>query len=123
MQRSPTGCRHRSMSPRPPWPSTRDWLRSDVLPRATADWKAGPERFEEMVRLRELEANGDEILAVGEELLVSEKAARDALASEIDPTASLSGVADIVKDDHAATFVESLCRVPRGDGSGTRIRG
>ena len=85
-----------------------DWLRSDVLPRATADWKAGPERFEEMVRLRELEANGDEILAVGEELLVSEKAARDALASEIDPTASLSGVADIVKDDHAASFVESL---------------
>ncbi len=85
-----------------------DWLRSDVLPRAAADWKAGPERFEEMVRLRELEANGDEILAVGEELLVSEKAARDALASEIDPTASLSGVADIVKDDHAPTFVESL---------------
>ena len=85
-----------------------DWLQSDVLPRATADWKAGPERFEEMVRLRELEANGDEILAVGEELLVSEKAARDALASEIDPTASLSGVADIVKDDHAASFVESL---------------
>ena len=77
-------------------------------PRAGADWKAGPERFEEMVRLRELEANGDEILAVGEELLASEKAARDGLASEIDPTASLSEVADLVKDDHAATFAESL---------------
>ena len=85
-----------------------DWLRGDVLPRAAADWKAGADRFEEMVRLRELEADGDEILAVGEELLASEKAARDALASEIDPTASLQGVADIVKDDHAATFVESL---------------
>ncbi|HYI65886.1 MAG TPA: DUF885 domain-containing protein [Candidatus Limnocylindrales bacterium] len=85
-----------------------DWLRSDVLPRATADWKANPERFEEMVRLRELEADGDEILAVGEELLVSEKAARNALAAEIDPTASLEEVADIVKNDHAATFVESL---------------
>ena len=84
------------------------WLRTDVLPRATADWKAGPERFEEMVRLRELEADGDEILGVGEELLVSEKAARDALAAEIDPSASLAEVADIVKDDHAATFVESL---------------
>ena len=84
------------------------WLRTDVLPRAGADWKAGPERFEEMVRLRELEADGDQILAVGEELLVSEKAARDALAAEIDPSASLEGVADIVKDDHPATFVEAL---------------
>jgi len=84
------------------------WLRTDVLPRATADWKAGPERFEEMVRLRELEADADEILAVGEELLISEKAARDALASEIDPSASMAEIGDIVKNDHAATFVESL---------------
>jgi uncharacterized protein (DUF885 family) len=84
------------------------WLRSDVLPRASADWKAGPERFEEMVRLRELEADGDEILAVGEELLVAEKAARDALHDVIEPGASAEQVADAVKDDHAATFAESL---------------
>ncbi len=84
------------------------WLRDDVLPRATAEWTANPERFEEMVRVRELEADGDEILAVGEELLVSEKAARAAVAREIDPSASAEEVADLVKDDHAATFVESL---------------
>jgi uncharacterized protein (DUF885 family) len=84
------------------------WLRDDVLPRAEGEWRAGPERFEELIRLRELEADGDEILAVGEELLVSEKAARDALGSEIAPGASADEVADIVKDDHAATFVESL---------------
>lgn len=84
------------------------WLRGEVLSRATADWKANADRFEEMVRLRELEADGDEILAVGEELLLSEKAARDALAPEIDPTASLEEVADLVKNDHAASFVESL---------------
>ncbi|MGH2444767.1 MAG: DUF885 domain-containing protein [Candidatus Limnocylindria bacterium] len=84
------------------------WLRTDVLPRAAADWRAGPERFEEMVRLRELEADGDEILAVGEELLVSEKAARDALAVELDPGASPAEIADLVKDDHAATFAEAL---------------
>jgi len=84
------------------------WLRDDVLPRARADWKAGADRFEEMVRLRELEADGDEILAVGEELLESEKAAREAIAAEIDPSASAAEVADIVKEDHAATFVESL---------------
>ena len=84
------------------------WLRTDVLPRASAEWAAGPDRFEEMVRLRELESDADGILAVGEELLATEKAARDDLAPEIDPTASLSEVADIVKDDHAATFVEAL---------------
>jgi uncharacterized protein (DUF885 family) len=84
------------------------WLRGDVLPRADGQWKAGPERFEEMLRLRELEADGDAILAVGEELLASEKDARDALASEIDPTASLGEVMDIVKDDHAATFPQAL---------------
>ena len=84
------------------------WLRDDILPRATAAWKAGPERFEEMLRLRELEADGDEILAVGEDLLVTEKAARDALCDVIEPGASPAEVADIVKNDHAATFAESL---------------
>jgi len=84
------------------------WLRDDVLPRAEAGWKAGPERFEELVRLRELEADGDEILAVGEELLVTEKAARDALGAEIEPGGSPEQVADAVKNDHAATFAEAL---------------
>ena len=85
-----------------------DWLRDDVLPGAKAEWSAGPERFEEMLRLRELEADGDEILGVGEELLVTEKAAREALVGEIEPGASAEEVADIVKGDHATTFAESL---------------
>jgi uncharacterized protein (DUF885 family) len=84
------------------------WLRADVLPRANGHWAAGPERLEEMLRLRELEATGDEILAVGEELLVSEKDAREALRREIDPSASAEEVADLVKDDHAPTFAEAL---------------
>jgi uncharacterized protein (DUF885 family) len=84
------------------------WLRDDVLPRAEGEWSIGPERLEELIRLRELEADGDEILAVGEELLASEKEARDRVAAEIDPTASPAEVADQVKNDHAATFVEAL---------------
>jgi uncharacterized protein (DUF885 family) len=84
------------------------WLRDDVLPRANGAWAMNAERFEEMVRLRELEASGDEILAVGEELLASETAARQAIAAEIDPTASPEEVADLVKNDHATTFAESL---------------
>ena len=84
------------------------WLRDEVLPRSRAEWMAGPERFEEMVRLRELEASGDEILAIGEDLLATEKAARERVAVEIDPSASAAEVADLVKDDHPATFVDAL---------------
>lgn len=84
------------------------WLRTEVLPRAEGGWAAGPERFEELVRLRELEAGGDEILAVGEELLASEQAAREAIGAEIEPGASPDEVMDLVKNDHAATFAESL---------------
>ncbi len=84
------------------------WLRDELLPRATAEWKAGPEAFEELVRLRELEASGDEILAVGERMLADSKAARDAVCAEIDPTLSPEEVGDLVKNDHAATFAEAL---------------
>jgi uncharacterized protein (DUF885 family) len=85
-----------------------DWLRSDVLPRADAEWALGPERFEEMVRLRELEADGDEILAVGEELLATEKAAREAVVPQLAPGGTPADAADQVKNDHATTFAESL---------------
>jgi uncharacterized protein (DUF885 family) len=84
------------------------WLTDEMLPNAHADWRAGPERFEELVRLRELEANGDEILAVGERMLAESKAARNEVCGEIDPTLSPEEVADVVKDDHAPTFAEAL---------------
>lgn len=85
-----------------------DWLRGDLLPRAAAEWRTGAEHFEELVRLRALEASGDEILAVGEEILATEKAARDAVCAEIDPVASTAEVADLIKDNHPATFPETL---------------
>jgi uncharacterized protein (DUF885 family) len=84
------------------------WLRSEALPRATASWRAGPEQFEEIVRLRELTANGDEILAVGEQILADELAARAATCIELDPTLSPEEVADLVKDDQPASFGEAL---------------
>lgn len=84
------------------------WLRSEALPHAGAEWKAGPERLEELIRLRSLEASGDEILAVGEQILADEIAARDATCAEIDPTLDPLEVADVVKSDHPGTFVEAL---------------
>jgi uncharacterized protein (DUF885 family) len=84
------------------------WLRDEVLPRAEADWRAGPERFEQIVRLRELEADGDAILAVGEQMLADSRAERDRICAEIDPSLSPAEVADLVKNDHPATFPEAL---------------
>jgi uncharacterized protein (DUF885 family) len=84
------------------------WLRENALPRAEDEWAAGPERFERLVELRELEASGDEILAIGEEMLAESKAARDAVCAEIDPTLSPAEVSDLVKNDHPATFAQAL---------------
>src|SRR5207249_1330310 len=84
------------------------WLRGEVLPKATADWRAGPEQFEEIVRLRELTAGGDEILAVGEQILAEERAARTSTSTELDPTRSAEEIADLVKNDHPASFGDAL---------------
>jgi uncharacterized protein (DUF885 family) len=84
------------------------WLRDELLARADAEWRTGPELLEELIRLRALEADGDEILAVGHEILAAERAARDAVGAEIDPTLGPEELADLVKDDHPATFPEAL---------------
>ncbi len=84
------------------------WLRDDVLPRSDAEWLAGPERFEEMVRLRALEASGDEILAVGEEMLAQAHEQRNAVCAEIDSTISREAVADLVKNDYPPSFEAAL---------------
>jgi uncharacterized protein (DUF885 family) len=84
------------------------WLRDEVLPAADGTWRTGPEQLEELIRLRALDADGDEILAVGEEMLAAERAARDGVAAEIDPTLGPEEVADVVKGDHPSTFPEAL---------------
>lgn len=84
------------------------WLRDDVMPRSTADWVTGAELFEEMVRLRALEASGDEILAVGEEMLAESHDQRVAVSAEINPALTADEIADLVKNDHPATFDEAL---------------
>jgi uncharacterized protein (DUF885 family) len=84
------------------------WLRDDVLPRADGDWRTGPEDFEHLVGLRALEADGDEILAVGERILVEEHAARDAVCAEIDPTLDPREVGELVKHEHPDTFPAAL---------------
>jgi uncharacterized protein (DUF885 family) len=84
------------------------WLADDVMPRSHGEWAASPELFEELVRLRELQATGDEILAVGEAMLSDGHAQRDAICAAIDPSLTPAEVGDLVKNDHPATFEAAL---------------
>jgi uncharacterized protein (DUF885 family) len=84
------------------------WLRDELLPKATAPWPTGLEGFEQLVALRRLEATADEILAVGEQMLADESAAREAVCAEIDPTLAPAEVGDLIKDDHPVTFPEAI---------------
>ena len=84
------------------------WLRESVLPGAEREWRTGPERFEQLVDLRELQAGGDTILAIGHEMLRDSSEARLALCAEVDPLLTPEEVHDLVKNDHAASFPEAL---------------
>jgi uncharacterized protein (DUF885 family) len=73
------------------------------------DWAVGRERFDELVRLRALEGlDADAILEIGYRQLAESKAARAAVAREIDPHADEATIVDRVKSNHPATFDEAL---------------
>jgi uncharacterized protein (DUF885 family) len=84
------------------------WLR-DGLAQATDGWPLGPDRYEELVRLRAFgDLDTDTILRIGEEQLVTSLEARRAAARELDPDADVLTVIDRLKSDHPATFEEAL---------------
>ncbi|HEX6474362.1 MAG TPA: DUF885 domain-containing protein [Candidatus Limnocylindria bacterium] len=84
------------------------WLHHDALPRANGSWQTGRDGFDQLVELRALDATSDEILAVGEHMLAEETACRERVSTEIDPTLSPAEVADLVKENHPATFPEAI---------------
>jgi uncharacterized protein (DUF885 family) len=84
------------------------WL-DGTLASGTDGWAIGRERHDRMVALRAFDGLGaDEILELGRERLAEERAARTAVAREIDPAADEADVIARVKADHATTFDEAL---------------
>jgi uncharacterized protein (DUF885 family) len=84
------------------------WVRT-TLERAVDDWQLGPERYNELIRLRAFDGlDADAILEVGHHQLAENKARRVAAAKEIDPSVDEATVLDRIKRDHAATFAEAL---------------
>ena len=85
-----------------------DWLKASLAD-GTDEWALGRERYDELVSLRAFDGlDADAILAIGEEQLASNKAARVAAAREIDPDADEKTVVDRIKEDHPATFEDAL---------------
>ena len=85
-----------------------DWLKAS-LDGGTDDWALGRERYDQLVELRAFDGlDADAILAIGQEQLESNRAARVAAAREIDPDADEATVVDRIKSDHPASFEEAL---------------
>jgi uncharacterized protein (DUF885 family) len=85
-----------------------EWLH-DSLPGGVDDWAIGREHFDEAVALRGFDGvDADAILEIGWQQLADAKAARVAVAREIDPAADEAMVVERVKADHPATFEGAL---------------
>jgi uncharacterized protein (DUF885 family) len=79
------------------------------LDRGTDDWALGRERYDALVGLRAFDGlDADSILAIGEDQLEANKAARVRDAREIDDRVDEATVVDRLKNDHPKTFEEAL---------------
>ena len=84
------------------------WVGGSIDPDADG-FALGSEAYDELVALRAFDGlTTDDILEIGEAQLAEQRAARVAVATEIDPAASEAEVLDRVKSDHPASFEDAL---------------
>jgi uncharacterized protein (DUF885 family) len=84
------------------------WLR-ETLATADDDWALGRDRYDDLIALRAFDGlDADAILAIGEEQLATNKAARVAAAREVDPTVDETTVVDRIKSDQPRDFEAAL---------------
>ncbi|MDX1534544.1 MAG: DUF885 family protein, partial [Thermoplasmata archaeon] len=80
------------------------WLKEEVLPHATGDWKLGEERFARLVELRGLGWKPEDIHALGVRYLAEGKRELKEVAAAIDPKATVEEVSERIHGDHPADF-------------------
>lgn len=68
----------------------------------------GKERFEALLRVRNLGLTADEILTIGEQYLQQQKDNLKKLASVIDPSLPAEEVISLIRTDHPPTFADTL---------------
>ncbi|MFW6041143.1 MAG: DUF885 domain-containing protein [Thermoplasmatota archaeon] len=84
-----------------------DWL-EDKKKDATNDFAIGEEKFEELLKRRELEYNSNEILELGEKLLKESQDAVKRYANEIDPELDVDKVIENVMSETPDDFEKAL---------------
>jgi uncharacterized protein (DUF885 family) len=93
-----------------------DWIRAQ-LGRANDEFALGREAYDQLIELRAFDGlTTDEILEIGEQQLAENKAARSAIAREIDAQAPEQEIIDRVKSDHPADFAGALDAYRRAMG-------
>ncbi|MFQ5837822.1 MAG: DUF885 domain-containing protein [Thermoplasmata archaeon] len=90
-----------------------EWLREDVLPRATEAHILGEERFRRLLELRHLGYRLEEVRDLGLRYLQETKEELRDLARRIDPQATVEEVSERIKANHPGTFNEVLETVRR----------
>lgn len=83
------------------------WLNS-LLPRTTENWALGKEKYEKLIRLRDLGMTSEQILRLGEDYLRKLKAERKRLAQQIAPGKTVEYVIKKIESDAPKTFEEAL---------------
>ncbi|MEP7361319.1 MAG: DUF885 domain-containing protein [Chloroflexota bacterium] len=84
------------------------WVKQQIA-RGVDEFALGVANFDTLVGLRAFDGlSADDILAIGEEQLAAERASREAVAREIDPSATAQEVVDRVKSEHPADFTGAL---------------
>jgi uncharacterized protein (DUF885 family) len=83
------------------------WLNS-LLPRTTENWALGKEKYEKLIRLRDLGMTSEQILRLGEDYLRKLKAERKLLAQQIAPGKTVEYVIKKIESDAPKTFEEAL---------------
>lgn len=83
------------------------WL-EDLLPKATEQWALGKEKFERLIKLRELGMTSDEILQLGEKYLKELKTERQRLAQQITSGETEQEIIKKIESNAPKTFEEAL---------------
>jgi uncharacterized protein (DUF885 family) len=83
------------------------WL-SSLLSKTTGDWALGREKYEKLIKLRDLGMNSEKILKLGEDYLEKLKAERKRLAERIAPGKTVEYLMKRIEEDAPKTFEEAL---------------
>lgn len=84
-----------------------EWLKT-LLPRAEENWALGREKFDKLLKIRNLGMTADEILKLGEKYLRAMKVEREKLAKQIAPNKTAEEAMKDIEKEAPESFEEAL---------------